>query len=182
MSELPVFISLSLMIVFYMHIRRIIQSSANPSPLLQAYLLDFRIALISDFGVLLSLFLGWVLVRFNLEFIGNRIDPGVSLSIAGYMISTGASQVRNNFGAMMDLPLSEDEQLAIMRVLAFHFDDYDTIGCLYTRSSGKCKIVEIELGFGEQQSIGHVDELSRKMEIDLAAELPDLIFRIIPRV
>lgn len=180
LSELPMVVSLSSMLVFYLLVRRIIRRSTNPSPLLLAYLLDFRIALFSDFGVLLSLLLGWVLVKCDLSAIGNRIDPLISLVIAFYMIWAGFSQVRQNFSALMDLPLSENEQLAIMRVLARHFDDYDTVGSLYSRASGKRRFVEIELGFNEMHSIRHVDQLGRKMELDLGAELPDLTFRIVP--
>ena len=48
----------------------------------------------------------------------------------------------------MDLPLSEDEQLTITRVLGHHYADYDLVGTLYTRSSGTRRFVEVELGFG----------------------------------
>lgn len=54
------------------------------------------------------------------------------------------------------------------------------IGTLYTRSSGKRRFVEVELGFDGEKSVEHVHVLSRHMEQALAAELPDLHFRIVP--
>jgi divalent metal cation (Fe/Co/Zn/Cd) transporter len=96
------------------------------------------------------------------------------------MIWVGASLVRHNFRALMDLPLSEGEQLTITRVLARHYADYDAVGTLYTRSSGNRRFVEIELGFDGAKSVEHVHVLSRHMEQALVAELPGLHFRIVP--
>jgi len=96
------------------------------------------------------------------------------------MIWVGVSLVRHNFRALMDLPLSEGEQLTITRVLARHYADYDAVGTLYTRSSGNRRFVEIELGFDGAKSVEHVQGLSRRMEAALTAELPGLDFRIVP--
>ena len=96
------------------------------------------------------------------------------------MLWVGVSLVRHNFRALMDLPLSEEEQLAVTRVLAHHYAEYDLVGTLYTRSSGKRRFVEIELGFDGERSIEHVHVLSRHMEQALAEELPGLHFRIVP--
>ena len=180
LSQIPVIVSLVSMTVFYQLVKNLTRRLHNPSPLLLAYLLDFRIALMSDIGVLISLTLGWALVKFDLTAIGNRIDPVVSLLIAIYMLWIGSTQVWHNFRALMDLPLSEQEQFAITKVLTRHFADYESIGTLYTRSSGKRCFVEIELGFDPEQTMQHVQELSLKMTLDLTAELPDLTFRIIP--
>jgi divalent metal cation (Fe/Co/Zn/Cd) transporter len=96
------------------------------------------------------------------------------------MAWVGVSLVRHNLRSLMDLPLPEKEQLTITRVLARHYADYDAVGTLYTRSSGNRRFVEIELGFDDEQTVGHVQGLGRRMEAALTAELPGLDFRIVP--
>ena len=100
--------------------------------------------------------------------------------IALYMLWIGVELVRHNFRALMDLPLPEEHQLTITRVLAAHYAEYDRVGTLYTRSSGKRRFVEVELGFDGDRTVEHVHVLSRHMENALAAELPGLHFRIVP--
>jgi cation diffusion facilitator family transporter len=180
LAQVPVVISFCRMVVLYLIVRRMMRRSPNPSPLMRSYLLDYRIGLYSDGGVLISFAIGGAFVWLGLSAIGNRVDPMVALVISGYMIWVGVSLVRHNLRSLMDLPLSEAEQLKVMRVVAAHFNDYDSVGTLYTRSSGKRRFVEIELGFDDEQTVGHVRELSHHMEAALTAELPDLAFRVVP--
>lgn len=147
---------------------------------MRSYLLDYRVGLYSDAGILISFTIGGMLGWLGLSAIGNRVDPMVAVVISGYMIWVGVSLMRHNLRSLMDLPLTEAEQLKVMRELAAHYDDYDSVGTLYTRSSGKRRFVEIELGFDYEQTVGHVQELSHHMEAALTAELPDLAFRIVP--
>ncbi len=180
LAQIPVVISFCRMVVLYVAVRRMMSRSPNPSPLLRSYLLDYRVGLFSDGGVLISFTIGGMLAWLGMPAIGNRVDPAVAMVIAGYMIWVGVSLVRHNLRSLMDLPLSEAEQLKVMRVLAAHYADYDSVGTLFTRSSGKRRFVEIELGFAYEQTVGHVQELSQHMEAALGAELPDLTFRVVP--
>jgi hypothetical protein len=80
----------------------------------------------------------------------------------------------------MDLPLPERDQLRVMKVLAQHCDDYESIGTVYTRASGKERVVEIELGFPCGMPIGEIAELGAQMQAALAGESPHLALRVIP--
>jgi ferrous-iron efflux pump FieF len=180
LSQIPVSISLSRGVALYVIATRMVRATRNASPLLHSYQLDYRVGTLTDGGVMISFALAWVLVDAGVPAIGDRVDPLVALAIAFYMLWVGVSLVRHNFRALMDLPLSEEEQLTITRVLARHYADYDLVGTLYTRSSGKRRFVEIELGFDGEKSVEHVHVLSRHMEQALVAELPGLHFRIVP--
>ena len=68
----------------------------------------------------------------------------------------------------------------LLTVLAAHHWDYRTIGTLYSRSSGKHRIVEIELVFPEERTLAEIEGLSAVMEQALREEIPALQFRIIP--
>lgn len=180
LSQIAVALSALRMLVLYGLVRRLMQQSNNPSPLLRSTHLDYHLCLINDVGVFVALAIAWVCVAAHLPVIGNRIDPLVALAIALYMLWIGASLVWHNFRALIDLPLPEAQQLKIMRVLARNFNHYDTVGTVFSRSSGNRHFVEIELGFAGGQTIAHIQTLSRGMEKDLAAEVPGLSFRIIP--
>ncbi len=171
------FLSGTVLFIFATRLRR---RTRNPSPLLVSYRADYLIGMLTDGGVLASFLLASVLVGLGQPGVGDRIDPVVALVIALYMLWVGVSLVRHNFRALMDLPLPEHEQMKITRVLAHHFDSYDVVGTVCSRVSGKRRFVEIELGFDGEKTVEHVHALSRHMERDLAAEVPDLHFRIVP--
>lgn len=177
---IPVSITFLSGAVLFVFASRLKRRTHNPSPLLISYRADYLIGMLTDGGVIVAFALATVLVALGEPALGDRIDPAVALAIAFYMLWVGVSLVRHNFRALMDLPLSEEEQLIVTRVLARHYADYDLVGTLHTRSSGKRRFVEIELGFDGEKRVEHVHVLSRHMEQALAAELPGLHFRIVP--
>jgi len=69
-----------------------------------------------------------------------------------------------------------------MKVLAAHYADFEAIGTLYTRSSGKQRFVEIELAFAGTRTLDEIGALGAHMEEALAADVPELTFRVIPAV
>jgi ferrous-iron efflux pump FieF len=180
LSLIPICLSAIRMVILYLLVRRLARRTRAPSPLLRAYLLDYRVGVLSDIGVISAFAVGWLLVHQGLVTMGDRVDPLIGLTISLYMVWVGASLVRRNFRALMDLPLPESEQMRVMKVLARHYADYDTIGTLYTRASGKLRFVEIELVFPGERTLDEIDALSTAMEEALAAEMPGLTFRIIP--
>jgi cation diffusion facilitator family transporter len=177
---IPVALTFSTGAVFFTLSRRLMRRTKDPSPLLVAYKADYFIGMMTDGGVLIAFVVGTLLVGTSLGAVGDRIDPAVALIMACYMIWVGVDLVKNNFRALMDLPLPEEHQLSVTRVLATHYADYDSVGTLYTRSSGNRRFVEVELGFDGERSVEHVHRLSRHMERDLAEEVPGLRFRIVP--
>ncbi|MEI6725552.1 MAG: cation diffusion facilitator family transporter [Actinomycetes bacterium] len=180
LSLIPVAVSLARGGVLYVVALRMARRTRNPSPLLVSYTLDYRIGLLTDAGVMISFALAWLLIDLGAPAVGDRINPIVALAISVYMLWVGVGLVRHNFRALMDLPLSEQEQMAITRVLAHHFDDYDVVGSVRSRASGKRRFVDVELGFDGDKTVEHVHTLSRHMERALAADVPGLQFRIVP--
>jgi cation diffusion facilitator family transporter len=176
----PIVISVVRMVFLYLAIHHLAGKTAAPSPILRSYLIDYRVGLLGDLGVLVSFAVGWTLVHYGLPQAGNLVDPAIGLALAIYMVWAGAWLVWHNFRALMDLPLPENEQLRVMKILAAHFADYETIGTVYTRASGKLRFVEIELVFSKDHTLKEIEALNASMERALAEELPGLSFRIIP--
>lgn len=159
---------------------RLKRRTVNPSPLLRSYRLDYLTGMLTDGGILIAFALAWVIVGLGYPAIGDRIDPAIALAVSLYMLWAGVSLVRENFRALMDLPLSEKEQMAIMGVLAHHFADYDEVGAVRSRLSGKRRFVDIELGFDGSKPLDEINRISRHMERDLGEKIPDLDFRVTP--
>jgi divalent metal cation (Fe/Co/Zn/Cd) transporter len=176
----PVSLTFTTGLAFYTLSTRLRRRTKDPSPLLVAYRADYFIGMMTDGGVLVAFTAGALLAGSSLGTVGNRIDPVVALIMSCYMLWVGVDLVRNNFRALMDLPLPEEHQLTITRVLAAHYEHYDSVGTLYTRTSGNRRFVEVELGFDGDRTVEHVHALSRHMERDLAEEVPGLRFRIVP--
>ncbi len=180
LGMIPVIITGVRLAVFYLVCRRMIRGIAAPSPILQAYTVSFRVALLSNLGVLFAFIAAWTLIHFGLPAIGNRVDPVTGLALALYMVFSGTRLVWRNFRSLMDLPLTENEQLHVMRVLAVYYDDYEGVGTVYTRRSGKENFVELELFFSADRTLGDIQALEKAMKQALVRELPELKFRIIP--
>lgn len=57
-------------------------------------------------------------MRLDLPAVGERAAPAVALVIACQMVWIGVSLVRHDLRSLMDLPLSDNEQLRVMRAAA----------------------------------------------------------------
>jgi ferrous-iron efflux pump FieF len=180
LAMLPVAIEALRTLALYAITRRLARRELEPPPLVLAYVIGFRVGVLTDGGVLLAFAAGLLLVRMGLAEPGERVDPLVALCVSGYMVWAGTFLVRRNFRALMDLPLPEAEQMRVMKVLAAHYADYEGIGTLYSRSSGKRRFVEIELTFPGTRTLAEITALAARMEGALTTELPELTFRVIP--
>ena len=175
----PILASAARMAILYVAVARLSRRTEAPSPLLRSYLLDYRVGVLSDVGVISAFVVGWALVGSGWPGLGDRVDPLVGLAISLYMVWVGVWLVRRNFRSLMDLPLPEDEQIRVMKVLARHYAEFEAIGTVYSRTSGSARFVEIELSFPDEMRLSEIDRLSARMKDELGAELPGLRFRII---
>lgn len=178
---IPVIISVAREIWLYGALQRLARQASHPPSLLHAQAISYRIGLLSDVGVLVGFAAGWLLTRTaGTGAYGERIDPLLTVLLSLYSVWSGLLLVRHSFRPLIDLPLPEAEQLAIMRALAHHYPEYDNIPHLYTRASGRQRFVMIELMFPEERSVEAIEVLSAVMEQEIAAELPGLALVIRP--
>lgn len=151
-----------------------------PSPLLQSYYVDYKWAAISDVGIILAFILASLLLRWGYPGLGLRVDPLLAILIACFLLQNSIVLVVRNFRSLVDLPLPEADQLKILQVLAQRHEGYESIGTIYSRSSGKTRFIELELAFQGDTSLETIDTLRRTMEVDLSRSFQNLSFRIIP--
>lgn len=178
----PVVVSIVRELWLYIALQRLKREAAHPPLLLHAQMLAYRIAVLSDLGVLVAFGAAWLLTNAGDAASGERIDPLVTLILSLYSVWSGVALVRRSFRPLMDLPLPESEQLAILRTLARHYADYEDVGLLFTRASGRQRFILVDVAFPERTPVAEVERLRAAMEQDLAKELPGLMLTIRPLV
>jgi len=177
LAQLPLIPSLLVNIYIYRFAARL--SRSYDSPLVESYLIDYRVAVWFDAIVILAMTTGLVLNIVGGETYAAYIDPSFSLGIALYMLRAAVGQLLSNFRVLIDLPMPEPEQLQIMRVLAEEFEAYEQLGTIRTRRSGAQRFVEVELYFGGSVDVKAISALNARMQQKLRAKLGDVKLNIV---
>ena len=150
------------------------------SPILKAYNVYYTICLIETIFSAVSLLVALYLQHSNMVLQARVIDILLSVVFATYWIVNSLKVMKENFEALIDLPLKEADQLMIMKTLATHFDQYEGIGYIYSRISGRQKIIEIELNFSKSRNLSEIADLQQAMKNSLAQHFSDVKFNLIP--
>jgi len=177
----PVAMSLLLTLMLIIWTNRILSHSPNPSPLLKAYFINFKVSITSDSFLFLAFFLGYLLSVFGIHFLSVRVDPVLSVLLSLYMIRVGLPLVINNFRSLIDLPLPEKDMLKILKVATEFYKEYSGFGMLFSRQSGKQKFIEVELLFDPGTSLEKIGQVEQNMSSRIEQEIPDVKFRLIPK-
>jgi len=179
---IPVALSLLLTLMLTVWTRRMIRQSSNPSPLLKAYNVNFKVSLTSDAFLFLAFLAGFLFSLARLDFLSIRVDPVLSVILSLYMIRVGLPLVIDNIRALMDLPLPEQDMLKILKVASEFYSEYSGFGMLYTRQSGKQKFIEMELHFEPGMSLEKIIQMEAQMAERINLSIPDVQFRLIHKL
>ena len=158
----------------------IMKRSDAYSPILKAYNVYYTICLIETILSAVSLLVALYLQHSHMVLQARIIDILLSVIVATYWIVNSLKVMKENFEALIDLPLKEADQLMIMKTLATHFDQYEGIGYIYSRISGRQKIIEIELNFSKSRNLSEIADLQQAMKNSLAQHFSDVKFNLIP--
>ena len=179
LAQLPLVPSLLVNIYIFRFALRL--RRRHDSPLVESYLIDYRVAVWFDAIVILAMAVGLGLNLVGARSYASYIDPVFSCGIALYMLRAAVGQLLSNFRVLIDLPMPEQEQLQIMRVLAEEFDAYDQLGSIRTRRSGTQRFVEVELYFDGSVDVKAVSALNARMQEKLHGKLRDVKLNILVR-
>lgn len=179
LAQLPLVPSLLVNIYIFRFALRL--SRSHDSPLVQSYLIDYRVAVWFDAIVILAMAAGLGLNLVDARSYAAYIDPAFSVGIALYMLRAAVGQLLSNFRVLIDLPMPEPEQLQIMRVLAEEFESYEQVGSIRTRRSGTQRFVEVELYFNGNVDVKAVSALNTRMQEKLHGKLRDVKLNIVVR-
>ncbi len=177
-AQIPLIPNLVRSILLFWKSKKLMQT--NESPMVHSYYINFKVAAVIDTGVLTSLSVVLLLANFGYAQIAYMIDPTVSSFLGAYMLFSGATLTITNFKVLIDFPLPEEDQLKIMSILAQEYNDYENIGNIYTRFSGKTRFIELELYLKKDLSMEEMTILKKRIEKRLQQHFRDLRFVLIP--
>ncbi len=177
-AQIPLIPNLIRSILLFWKSRQMVQT--NKSPMVHSYYVNFKVSTVIDTGVLASFSVVFLLVNIGFIQVANIIDPIISTLLGAYMLINGATLTIGNFRVLIDLPLPEEDQLKIMGILAQEYNDYENIGNIYTRFSGKTRFIELELYLKKDLSMEQITKLSERLENRLRQQFQDLHFVLIP--
>ncbi|MEI6576990.1 MAG: cation transporter [Bacteroidota bacterium] len=158
----------------------IMKRSDAYSPILKAYNVYYTICLIETVISSVSLLVALYLQHSDMVLQARVIDILLSVFFAGYWIINSLKEMKENFEALIDLPLKEADQMLILKILAEQFNQYEGIGYIYSRVSGRQKIIEIELNFSKSRTLSEIADLQEAMKNGLSQHFSDVKFNLIP--
>jgi cation diffusion facilitator family transporter len=177
LAQLPMLPSLIRSLGLYYYARKL--DRKFDSPLVHSYRTDFGIASCFDVLIIVALGIGLALNADGKHSFAVYVDPAFALCVALYLGWAAAGHLLRNFRALIDLPMSESEQLEIIRIIASEHAAYEQLGQIRTRRSGSSRFVEIELSFPTTTDVTQVSELVSRLEQQIKSALRDVKLSII---
>jgi len=178
LAQIPVILSLGRNVYLTFLSNKIRKQTT--SNLVQSYFINYKISSLYDSGVLISITISAILVRYGNNVLPSYFDASVSLLVSVYALILGIRLTTENFRYLIDLPLSEEDQLKILNVLAAHFERYESVGNILTRQSGSDRFIEIELYLKGDTPVTEIDKLRTDMGQMLETKFGPVKFNIIP--
>lgn len=158
----------------------IMKRSDAYSPILRAYNVYYTICLVETTVSAVSLLVALYFQHSDRVVLARGIDIFLSVIFVTYWIVNSLKVMKENFEALIDLPLKEADQLLILKILSEQFDQYEEVGYIYSRISGRQKIIEIELSFSKNRSLSEIAGLREAMKNSLEQHFTDFKFNLIP--
>ncbi len=143
-------------------------AKAQNSPLLAAQAGLFLTKAVGNGFILLSLALSTLLAARPWSL---YIDPAASLIIATSILFAALGIFKNSTLDLLDRTLEETQQIAILRLLAKHFERYEELREIRSRRAGSQVFVEILLGFPPAQPAAEVEAIARELKTDIEHEI-----------
>lgn len=158
----------------------IMKRSDAYSPILKAYNAYYTVCIIEATLVALSLLIALWFQQTDRVLQARVIDIFLTLVSSTYWVVNSLKVMKENFEALIDLPLKETDQLLILKTLSEQFNHYEDVGYIYSRISGRQKIIEIELSFSKNRSLMEIADLQEAMKKSLSQHFSDVRFNLIP--
>ncbi len=131
------------------------EARAASSPLMEAQSKLFLTRMIGNVFILLSLGLSMALKPYAWA---SYIDPAASLMIGASILMAAMGLFSTSVSNLLDRTLEESDQIVILRELARHFDDYESLHTIRSRRAGTEVFIDILLEFDPEKKVGEIQK------------------------
>lgn len=114
--------------------------------------------------------------------IGDWADVVGSVLVVVTMLGFGAKIIGDSLPHLLDRALAEPRQSAINQALAHHFEHYEELLAVRTRTEGRDAWIEIEMGFAPDRALAEVEEVAERIAQQVQQLIPQAQVLVIPRV
>ncbi|HQS08603.1 MAG TPA: cation diffusion facilitator family transporter [Xanthobacteraceae bacterium] len=98
------------------------------------------------------------------------LDPAASFVVIAFMVYNIFEMLTNSLGSLLDQAIGEAGQLRILKALTAHFDDFEELGDIRTRSHGGKMMVELHLGFDPAWTVAQARDAVAELSASVKAE------------
>jgi divalent metal cation (Fe/Co/Zn/Cd) transporter len=161
---------------------RLCRRFPDHSPMTRSYLVNMKVTVIYSVAMFAGLLFGFWMSSLGKIELAIVIDLVIAVLAALYMIYGGVSLLIVNFRSLIDMPLPEEDQYAILNALVADFDAYEGIGNIYSQLSGNTRLIQIELYVNEATTAGDIEGLRGRIEERLQGRFSKLLFHLIPLI
>ncbi len=137
--------------VLYLRCKKM--SKASFSPLLESQAKLFFTKAFGNLFIFTSLTLSMIFAHYSWS---HYIDPAASMIIGLTICVSAFGMFKSSFIELLDKTLEESDQIVIIKELAKHFDDYETIHGIRSRRAGSSAFIEIFLEFPQEMKVSEV--------------------------
>jgi divalent metal cation (Fe/Co/Zn/Cd) transporter len=112
--------------------------------------------------------------------VGRLADIAGAVLATITMLTLGIGMWRGALPHLLDRSLDEARQIAINRVLARRFADYDALGPVRSRLVGNEALVELTLGFAPWRTIGDIQHIADAVGDEVRTLIPQARVTVTP--
>lgn len=168
-------VSIALFTWMWWRVRRI--DEAQESPVIDAQRRYYLMGIADSLTLVVPISLGTWLKDYSWA---AYIDPLTAIALCGFFVFHVWGMVSGSVCDLLDRALEERLQLALLRVLANHYDDYDALHGIRTRRAGGVNFIELMLGYNPELAMGCVQQRINVMTAKLQQAIPNSVVLICP--
>ena len=148
------------------------------SPAIEVFYPVYRFAVLRDLTVLCFIAVAALIGR-QAQHVLYWSDVLICLGLLLLLGVRSVQVMRSNFGALIELPLPEQDQLLVLQALAPHLEKMEKVGNIRTSKRGGTRVIDVEAGFSATTPHEELVRLQEEVRKSLSRHFSDFEFHLL---
>jgi cation diffusion facilitator family transporter len=109
------------------------------------------------------------------------LDALTAVLIGGFVAKQGWTLIHQALRDVLDYSIADPLQMVVNKHLAAHFDGYEILDAVRSRTSGADVFIDIELGFRDGRTMAEIQPVIDALRRDIEADIPGGHVRVVSR-